>query len=57
LASTGQLTAREAFDRGLIPSPFAPNEGYLDIRGIPIGTKVKDPYTGKSFILQRPDEK
>lgn len=36
--------------QGLVTSPFAPDNGYIDVRGFPPGTKVKDPYTGKIFL-------
>src|SRR5437899_459272 len=32
---------------GFVISPYSPNAGYVDIRGFPSGTEVKDPYTGK----------
>jgi len=35
--------------QGLVTSPFAPDEGYVDVRGFPTGAEVKDPYTGKIF--------
>jgi hypothetical protein len=35
---------------GLVISPFAPDSGYIDVRGFPPGTAVKDPYTGKVFL-------
>src|SRR5207248_730191 len=34
---------------GFVISPYSPNAGYVDIRGFPSGTEVKDPYTGKVF--------
>ena len=36
---------------GFVISPYSPNAGYVDIRGFPIGAEVKDPYTGKVFII------
>ena len=35
---------------GFVMSPFAPNAGLVDVRGIPSGTEVKDPYTGRTFF-------
>src|SRR6266480_3160159 len=32
---------------GFVTSPFAPKAGYVDVRGFPSGTEVKDPYSGK----------
>lgn len=34
---------------GFVTSPYAPTRGYVDVRGFPSGTEVKDPYTGKLF--------
>lgn len=34
---------------GFVVSPFSPNGGYVDVRGLPSGVTVKDPYTGKVF--------
>jgi hypothetical protein len=36
--------------QGLVTSPFSPDSGYIDVRGFPAGTEVKDPYTGKIFL-------
>jgi hypothetical protein len=36
--------------QGFVTSPFAPESGYVDVRGIPPGTEVKDPYSGKTFL-------
>lgn len=35
---------------GFVTSPFAPDGGYIDVRGFEPGTQVKDPYTGKMFL-------
>ena len=36
---------------GFLISPWAPNDGPVDVRGIPRGAEVKCPYTGKVFIV------
>lgn len=35
--------------KGFVYSPFATDKGEVDVEGIPAGTKVKCPYTGKTF--------
>ena len=35
---------------GFVTSPFSPKSGYVDVRGFPSGTEVKDPYSGKTFL-------
>jgi len=36
---------------GFVTSPYAPKAGYIDVRGYPKGTKVKDPYTKETFLV------
>lgn len=35
---------------GFVTSPYAPKQGFVDVRGFPSGTEVTDPYTGKVFL-------
>jgi hypothetical protein len=35
---------------GFVTSPFAPDNGYVDVTGFPPRTAVEDPYTGKIFL-------
>jgi hypothetical protein len=35
---------------GFVTSPYAPKQGFVDVRGFPSGTEVTDPYTGKIFL-------
>jgi hypothetical protein len=34
----------------LVESPFSPGK-YIDVEGFSPGTEVKDPYTGKIFLV------
>lgn len=36
---------------GFVISPYAPTEGYVDLRGFPSNTEVKCPYSGKIFLV------
>ena len=36
---------------GFVTSPYDPYKGYIDVRGFPPGTEVKDPYSGKTFLV------
>ena len=37
---------------GFVTSPYAgPDSGLVDVRGYPPGTPVKDPYTGRVFLV------
>ena len=36
---------------GYVFSPYDPNGGYVDVNGYTSGSKVKDPYSGKIFLV------
>jgi len=36
---------------GFVTSPHLPTAGYVDVRGFPPGSEVKDPYSGKVFLV------
>jgi len=36
---------------GYVFSPYDPSGGYVDVNGYPSGSKVKDPYSGKVFLV------
>jgi hypothetical protein len=37
--------------KGFLNSPYAPGAGFVDVRGMPSGTEVSCPFTGKSFLI------
>ena len=37
--------------QGFVISPHSPTAGYVDVRGFPPGSEVKDPYSGKIFLV------
>ena len=36
---------------GFVFSPYEQYKGYIDVRGFPPGTEVKDPYSDKIFLV------
>ncbi|MGI8890402.1 MAG: hypothetical protein ACR2G0_06410 [Chthoniobacterales bacterium] len=36
---------------GLVTSPYAPHQGYVDVRAFPKSAEVMDPFTGKVFLI------
>jgi hypothetical protein len=36
---------------GFVTSPHSQTAGYVDVRGFPPGSEVKDPYSGKIFLV------
>lgn len=50
--ATALPTAKPVPDKpGYVFSPFDPNGGYVDVNGYTSGQKVKDPYSGKIFLV------
>jgi len=41
---------------GFVLSPYAPDKGFVDVRGFPVGADVRDPYTGKVMKVPVPAE-
>ena len=37
--------------KGIVTSPYLPEGNYIDVSGFPPGSTVKDPYTGKIFLV------
>jgi hypothetical protein len=37
--------------KGMVTSPYLPGGGYIDVTGFAPGSAVKDPYTGKIFLV------
>jgi hypothetical protein len=38
--------------KGMVTSPYTPEDGkYVDVTGLASGSVVKDPYTGKLFLV------
>jgi hypothetical protein len=37
--------------KGVVTSPYAPQGNYIDVSAFAPGTAVKDPYTGKIFLV------
>jgi hypothetical protein len=37
--------------KGIVTSPYLPDGGYIDVSGFAPGSAVKDPYTGKIFLV------
>ncbi len=38
-------------EEGLVYSPYSTSDVYIDVRGFERGTEVKDPWTGKIFLV------
>ncbi len=41
---------------GFVLSPYAPDKGFVDVRGFPMDSDVRDPYTGKIMKVPAPAE-
>jgi hypothetical protein len=41
---------------GFVLSPYAPDKGFVDVRGFPVDSDVRDPYTGKIMKVPVPVE-
>jgi hypothetical protein len=37
--------------KSMVTSPYLPEGGYIDVSGLAPGSAVKDPYTGKIFLV------
>jgi hypothetical protein len=37
--------------KGMVISPYSPEGNYVDVSGFASGSAVKDPYTGKIFLV------
>jgi|SRR6516162_654339 hypothetical protein len=37
--------------KGMVTSPYVPDGNYIDVNGFAPGSAVKDPYTGKIFLV------
>jgi len=37
--------------KGMVTSPYLPEANYIDVRGFAPGSAVRDPYTGKIFLV------
>ncbi len=53
IVGEGKLpTAKPVPDKpGFVFSPFADEVVYINVQGMPRGTKVKDPFSGKEFLV------
>lgn len=36
---------------GFVLSPYSPTGGYIDVRGLPHGTAVRDPFSRRVFLV------